>query len=280
MLQEIKYQIENLSKPLADVDITQSESWIGITEFSDDEQSVYFADKQAKLPEKIKFPIIRSLDAETALVINSRIQVLNYEFEEYESNKHKIVNTIYLNENNAWIISSESEVKANFSVGDAIQDIVITKDFIVITQFDEGAIGGDGLSVFDRSGKKLFGYYDVFGEKSVTIYDCYAACLIENNKIAFFAYNDFNLVLFDIDTKTQEIFETPIAIYGSDAITLVEEKIYFHSPYDDKFGIYEWQTGNKKAQKVGEYQNDFIRGLPNGRFMAKTDSGYSLISLQ
>lgn len=285
MFQETKYQIKNLSNPLADVDITQSGSWVGITEFSDDEQSVYFGNKQVKLPEKIKFPIIRSLDTDTALVIDSRIQVLNYEFEEYEPNKHRLINITYLNENNAWIINSTSEVKANFSADDAIQDVVITRDFIVTTQFDEGAIGGDGLSVFDQSGKKLFGYEELFGKDSVDVYDCYAAALVENNQIIFCPYTEFPLVLFDIDNKTQQVWETPAEVHSFNAVTKLEHKVYFHKTYKLElegydFGIYEWQIGSKETRKVGEYRNHFVRGLPKGRFIGRTDSGYSIISLQ
>lgn len=263
MLRETKYRIENLSKPLADLDITQSGSWVGVTDFSDANQSVYFENNQIKLPEKVRFPIIRSIDEETVLIVNSRGR----------------------NQNNAWIITSSGEVKANFPADDAIEDVVITKDFIVVTQFDEAAIGGDGVCVYDFEGKRLFNYHEVFGKESVDICDCYAAALVKENQIIFCPYTEFPLVLFDIEAKTQQVWETPDIIQGFHAITKFEDKIYFHRVYKLElegydFGIYEWQIGSEKAERIGEYSNYFVRGLPEGRFLARTDSGYAIISLQ
>ncbi len=277
MLQETKIRIEHLSKPLADLDITQPGSWVGVTDFSDVEQSLFFADTQIKLPEKIRFPVIRSIDENRVLVADTRIQK---DYEIIESNStNTTLKTTLLNENNAWIITSTGEIKANFSADDAIQDIIITKDFIVVTQFDEAAIGGDGVCIYNFEGKRLFSYYDLFGEKSVTIYDCYAATLVKENQIIFCPYNEFPLVLFDIETKTQQVWKTPSEVGGSGAITQLAGKIYFHSPYNDKTAIYEWQIGSERAEKIGEYSN-YLRGLPDGKFLAKGDLGYTIISLQ
>lgn len=279
MLRELEYRIENLAKPLADLDITKSGSWVGVTDFADTEQSIFFGDKQILLPEKVRFPIIRSIDDETVLVVDSRMQVLNYEFEEFEPGKSRLTNVQYLNENNAWLIGSTGKIKAAFCADDAIEDVIVTKDFIVVTQFDEGAIGGDGITIFDLKGNRLFGYHDVFGDESVDIYDCYAACLVEDNQIIFCPYTEFPLVLFDIEAKTQQVWETPQIVHGFSAITKLKDKIYFHHSYKDKFAIYEWQIGTDKAERIGEYQNYFVRGLPDGRFLAKGDAGYTIISL-
>lgn len=288
MLRELEYRIENLAKPLADLDITKSGSWVGVTDFADTEQCVFFGDKQILLPEKIKFPKIRSIDDETALVVDSRAirldlivdgkeQWVDYKFKKGELEKNRVGKAIY--SSNAWLINSTGEIKANFFADDAIQDIIVTKDFIVVTQFDEGAIGGDGVLIFDLKGNRLFGYSDVFGAESVTIYDCYAACLVGDNQIIFCPYTEFPLVLFDIEAKTQRIWEAPQIVHGFNAITKRKDKIYFHHSYTDKFAIYEWQIGTDKAERIGEYPNYFVRGLPDGRFLAKGDAGYTIISL-
>jgi hypothetical protein len=258
MLQEKEFRIENLSKPLADIDINQSGSWVGITEFSDDKQSIYFGDKQVRLPEKIRFPKIRSIDEETVLFANARAWT----------------------QDNAWIITSSGEVKANFSAGDAIRDIVITKDFIVVTHFDEAACFGEGINVYDYEGRHLFGYHEVFKDKAVKIFDCYAACLIKENQIIFYPYNKFPLVLLNIEVRTQQIWETPNLLKGSNAVTKLDEKVYFHSPYKDQTGMYKWETRSEKAEKIGEHSSYFVRGLPNGKFLSRNDSGYSIISPQ
>lgn len=258
MLRETEYRIENFSKPFVDLDITQSGLWVGVTDFSDDEQSVYFGKNQVRLSEKVKFPIVRAIDDETVLVANSRAW----------------------SQNNAWIISASGEVKSNFAAGDAIENIVITKDFIVVGYFDEAACYGEGLTVFDFQGNEVFGYEEAFGKEAVSIYDCYASALVKENQIIICPYTEFPLVFFDIETKTQQIWETPAAVHGSSAITKLNDKIYFHSPYSDKFGIYEWKIESEKAEKVDEYSNYFVRGLPEGKFLAKGDSGYTIISLQ
>ncbi len=263
MLKEAEFKIEKFSKPLADLDITQSGSWVGITDFLDEEQSVYFKENRINLPEKIKFPIIRAINDETVLIANSRAWT----------------------QNNAWIIDASGEIKSNFAAGDAIENIVITKDFIVVTYFDEAACFGEGLVVFDFEGNKLFGYEETFGKDAVKVFDCYASALVKENQIIFCPYTEFPLVLFDITAKTQQVWETPAAVQGFHAITKLADKIYFHLKYrlelkGYNFGIYEWQIGGKETRKIGEYQNYFVRGLPNGRFLARSDAGYTIISLQ
>jgi hypothetical protein len=263
MLQVKEFKIANLLKPLADIDITHLNSWVGVTDFSDNEQSVYFGNNQVRLPEKVNFPIVRAIDDQTVLVANSRAWT----------------------QNNAWIISATGEVKSNFSAGDAIENIVIAKDFIVVGYFDEAACYGEGLTVFDFQGNELFGYKEAFGKEAVSIYDCYASALVEENQVVFCPYTEFPLVFFDIESKTQEVWETPVAVHGFSAITKFADKIYFHRTYNPEidgydFGVYEWQIGSKEARKIGECQSHFTRGLPNGRFLARTDSGYTIISLQ
>lgn len=277
MLQETEFKIENLQRPLIDIDITQSNSWVGITGYLENEyvrspkfpigSHIHFGDKSYSLPKELRHPLVRSINEETALVLGASKQ--------YDENDKK----------NVWIINSAGEVKNSFCTDSAVENVVITKDFIVVTYFDEAACYGDGIEVYDFEGKLLFGYEEVFGKESVEIFDCYAAAFVEENQIIFCPYTEFPLVLFNIESKTQQVWETPEVVRGFHAITKLSEKIYFHRTYSldlegYDFGIYEWQIGSKEAQKKGEYQSYFVRGLPNGRFLAPTDSGYTIISLQ
>lgn len=262
MIEETIYEISSVSKSLADLDITSSGSWIGVTDFSDAEQSVYFGDRKIKLPEKVRFPFIRSIDEENILIVNARGR----------------------DTSNAWIINISGETKANFSVEDAIEDVIITKDFIVVTQFDEAAIGGDGVCVYDFQGNRLFNYHEIFGAEGVEICDCYAAALVKENRIIFCPYTEFPIVLFDIKAKSQQVWEIPHIVHGSSAITKRGDKFYFHRIYRSElegydFGIYEWQIGAEEVKKVGEYPNHFTRGLPDGKFLAKNESGYTIITI-
>lgn len=277
MLQEKEFKIENLQRPLIDIDITQANSWVGITGYLESEHirfpkipfgtHIHFGDKFYSLPKELRLPSVRSINEETALVRGISKQ--------YDKQDQR----------NAWIINCFGEVKINFFSDYAVEDIVVTKDFIVATQFDEGAIGGDGVCVYDFEGNRLFNYHEVFGAESVFIADCYAAAFVKENQIIFCPYTEFPLVVFDIENKTQEVWETPAAVHGFSAITKLADKIYFHRTYNPEidgydFGVYEWQIGSKEARKIGEYQNHSTRGLPNGRFLAQTDSGYTIISLQ
>lgn len=262
MIEETKYEIGAISQSLADLDITQTGAWVGITDFSDADQSIYFGNRKIKLPEKVRFPFIRSIDEETVLVVNARGR----------------------NQNNAWIITASGETKANFPVDDAIEDVIITKDFIVVTQFDEAAIGGDGVCVYDFQGRRLFNYYEIFGAESVEICDCYAAALVKENRIIFCPYTEFPMVLFDIEAKSQQIWEIPQAAKRFHAITKRGSKFYFHRIYRLElegydFGIYEWEIGSEDVRKVGEYANHFTRGLPGGKFLAKNETGYAIITV-
>lgn len=272
MIQETEFKIENLERTLIDIDITQSNSWVGITGYLENEHTrhpkfpigshIHFGDKSYPLPKKLRNPLVRSISENAALVSGASKQ--------YDENDNK----------NAWIISSSGELKTDFSIASAVGDVVVTKDFVVVTYFDESACYGEGLEVYDFEGKLLFGYEELFGKESVEIYDCYAAALVQENQIIFCPYTEFPLVLFDIEAKTQQVWETPAIVQGFSAITKLEDKIYFHHSYTDKFGIYEWQIGSENAERIGEYSNYFVRGLPNGRFLAQTDSGYAIISLQ
>ncbi|MEP6719784.1 MAG: hypothetical protein ABJB21_11600 [bacterium] len=64
---------------------------------------------------------------------------------------------------------------------------------------------------------------------------------------------------------------------GSNAISVLNDKVYFHSPYDDETGVYEWQIGKQSAERVGSYPGR-LRGLSDGKFLAVEKAGYVVIS--
>src|SRR5213078_4860815 len=110
------------------------------------------------LPEALRFPQVASIDEETALVVDSRAG---------------------RDRKNAWIIHDSGVIKGNFFAGDAIEDLVVTENFLVTTYFDESALSsngieGNGVAVFDMHGDFQFGYREVFSTDSVDVADCYA----------------------------------------------------------------------------------------------------------
>lgn len=246
---------------LYDVDITPYGKWIGVTEFGD-RQSLSFGGRTVVLPEPLRFPHVAAINDETALVVNGRAW----------------------QDKNAWVINSSGEVKANFFAGDAIQNILASESFLVITYFDESAltspgIEGNGVAVFAVDGNFRFGYRELFGEVAADIADCYCACWAEENRVFFFPYTDFPLVSFDLEKKTQEIWETPVEVVGSNGLTANGHTVYFHGPYKDEQGIYQWCIGDEGAKRLGNYEGR-LRGLRRGRFLAVEKAGYTIISPQ
>src|SRR5688572_22260434 len=130
MLSEVRTELPDLPSPLADVDLAPSSRWIGVTEPSKS-QLLLFPNRSVALSEEIRFPKIRAIDDDTAVIVNSRTWTRN----------------------NGLIVSSSGE-KHSFYAGDAIQDVLASDEFIIITYFDESAltssgIEGNGVAVFD-----------------------------------------------------------------------------------------------------------------------------------
>ena len=101
----------------------------------------------------------------------------------------------------------------------------------------------------------------------------------------FYPYTEFPLVSFDLENKSHEIWRAPSVLAGSNGITSAGGAVYFHSPYDDEQGIYEWRIGDDVARRIGERPGypagahaRRLRGLRGGRFLAVEKSGYTVIS--
>ncbi|MEK6325202.1 MAG: hypothetical protein AABN33_26475 [Acidobacteriota bacterium] len=203
MLSETSRRIESLPRPLYDLDLAPSGAWIGVTEQEGDHQSLSFSGRIIPLSQPCLFPRVRAIDGDTAVVVDARTR---------------------RQEKNAWVVTSSGEIKAHFYAGDAVQDVLVSSEFIVVTYFDESAltssgIEGNGVAVFNSAGEFLFGYKDLFGEKAVDVADCYAACWNVRNCVLFYPYTEFPLVSLDLHARMQRVCETPVEVTGSGAIT-------------------------------------------------------------
>jgi hypothetical protein len=259
MLREERHQIADLPGELSDLDFTPSGKWIGVTQ-PGDSQWIIFNGNSRPLPEGFSFPKIRSIDDHTVVLINSRAGT----------------------ETNGWIIDSSGKTKAQFYAGDAIQDVLASPDFIVITYFDEGAltsarIEGNGVAVFDVDGNFLFGYRDLFGDDAVSIADCYAACWASPSRILFFPYTDFPLVSFDLNAKTQVVWDPPDEVVGCGAISSQGDTVFFHRPYRDEGSILAWKIGTESAEHIGGFSRP-LRGLNDGKFLSVESNGFVIVS--
>ena len=115
MIQETEFRIENLQRTLIDIDITQSNSWVGITGYLESElirfpeipfgTHIHFGNNSFNLPKEIRIPKVRSVNEDMALVFGISKQ--------YDENDRK----------NVWIINSFGEVIADLSTDNAVENL-------------------------------------------------------------------------------------------------------------------------------------------------------------
>jgi len=261
MLTSVTHRLDNAPKEVFDLDIAPSGNWIATTEVGKS-QHLSFGGKQIALSQNIRFPMVRALGEDLALIVDSRAG----------------------KKPNGWIIDSSGEVIRNFYAGDAIEDVLVSDRYIVISYFDESAcsssgIEGNGVAVFDEQGNYLFGYREIFGDQAVNVYDCYCTCWTQENWVLFFPYMEFPLVSFDLENKSQQIYSVPDELRGSNAISCKDNTVFFHSPYDDENGIYRWTLNEGNATRIGGYSGR-LRGLTSGRFLAIEKSGYTIVAAE
>lgn len=217
-------------------------------------QVLMFNGREAKMPKKLRSPIVRAIDDNTAVVVDAR----GYP-------------------NPLWVIDSNGKVQSKFNVNDAIADILVSAKWIVVTYFDEWAATGEGLEVYDVSGRLHLSYEKDFGDEAVNVSDCYCACWVETNKLAFFPYSGFPLVQLDLSSFTQEIWATPETVSGAHSVTTLATYAFFHSPYHSRDDILKWQIGSDDTAHVGKIKGS-LRGLQGGRFLSLQESGYAVLS--
>jgi len=174
-----------------------------------------------------------------------------------------------------------SKEPISFHIGDAVQDVVVTESYIVFTYFDEGAgsnhpISGEGVSVFNWQGEFQFGYSSKIGRAAVRIFDCYAACHVNRDEIAFCAYtgDGFSLVKWDIEHNTQMLVEVPSALFGPSAISVNRDAWFFYSTHKFKNTIVCYKR--KRITDCGEWEG-VLKSLSEGKFLELRSDGFSVI---
>jgi hypothetical protein len=256
-MKEVTTNIELDGEVLVDIDVLADDSYITIT----DKGRVVFPFDKIEIEQTFKFPIIRQLNDKSFLVADSRTN--NDETD------------------NCFIYDLEGNALKHFYAGDGIQDIEVLRDKIVITYFDEGVYGTDGpnnygLVIFDFDGNILFKYNEKHGHQIIS--DCYCICKHGANRVLFLPYTEFPLIELNLDTGDEKKYEIPGQLKGSNGLTSNADSVIFHSPYDDKRGIYKWKIGDKKADKIGEY-SEGLRGLKDARFISIGQKGFTILDL-
>jgi hypothetical protein len=255
-MKAITVKLELSEKNLVGFDFKSENEFLGITKTNE----IVTPFSNFEIDINIKYPIIRILDEELFLLIDIRT----------EKNKE-----------NCLVFNHKGDLKNKFYIGDGIEDVTVIKNKIIASYFDEGVFGAEGpnnngLSIFDLKGKLLFGYNDKHGQ--LEIVDCYCICKFDSQKILFLGYTEFNLIELNIITHEEVVYKLPSDLAGCNAMTTWKNKIYFHSPYKDKEGIYEWEFNRENATKIGNYKGN-LRGLNNGKFLDFKNKSYTLIEM-
>lgn len=190
---------------------------------------------------------------------------------------------------NAWIVDpKDGRMLSGFSVGDGVEDVVVLRDFIVVSYFDEGVLGGigparEGVAVFDRQGAYLWGYHGAIRD-SVGLVSCYAMCPTGPNAVALCGYMGFELVELNVGQQSQVVRATPPKLHGCSAITFLKETAFFRGPYPRK-GEGEHVRDEVYAFKATGHYDRFgylpgptARGLVNGRMLTIGEHGVRVAS--
>ena len=245
-------------------DVHPPNHWIAVAGRSAECLRLYSDHGVIDIPQACRFPITRYIDNNTVLVASARIARQD--------------------EINTWIIDlSSGHRQAEFSIGDAVKDILVMDNHLVVSYFDEGIFGDikpsdEGFSIFDKSGNFLYGYNN-HSSNSVFISDCYAISKKNEEEFILFPYADFPIVNFNLANKQQIIFEIPEVLHGSCVISYIDDAFLFCSPYIDRNGIYSFEVDSSFFQKIGSQPAFYSRGLPDGRILGWQENSISIMTI-
>jgi hypothetical protein len=251
--------LPGLPGALADVDVGTHGAWVAACELP---QGPIIVTSQAEFecPAQGPGPLVRLLENGDVLVIAP---------------------SAFGGVGNACICSPTGQLRTRFSVGDGVEDAIIVGGHIVCSYFDEGVLhggecAGDGVSVFDLTGRQLLGYHtDVSG--AVRIVDCYCITASAPNEICFSAYTDFAIVRLNILTGRQRVHELPAQLHGCKALSTRGAEFIMHSPYDAKGEVFCWSPGAAPVW-VGTHHGR-LRGREGGEFLGPAPEGYATLHM-
>ncbi|KAA9327023.1 hypothetical protein F0P96_17405 [Hymenobacter busanensis] len=213
---------------------------------------VWSNDWRLPLRQSFRFPLIRRVDADSFLVVECRRTLRN----------------------NGFLFSTAGELLHIFDAGDAVEDVMIQAGRIVVSHFDEEP--GDGLAVFDLTGRQLFGFNS---RQQEFIFDCYAMCPSGAESVLFYAYTEFHLHELRLTDFQLRQWPTPPDFLGSHALTASHDNVIFWGSYADNTGLFWWNRHNRVTSfgNVPCVLEARPRGLGNGKFLTHDDRGFTII---
>jgi hypothetical protein len=243
-----------------DFDLGLDDAWVGLFRRADGTSFVHssrFAPFQ--IAAALESPRIRRLGEDRVVVADSRSRGASP---------------------NGFIFSSTGEQLRAFDAGDGVQDVITFGDLFAVSYFDEGVFGtaspsNQGVAVFDRDGKYSWGYASRLGADAVEIADCYSACRLDDDRLAFSPYTSFPLVVLNLRSGAQEVVELPEALHGATALSIRGKHTFFYGPYASKDRLFRWAPGEEPVD-LGRHAGP-LRGIGAGRFVASSERGFTLL---
>lgn len=164
---------------------------------------------------------------------------------------------------NIFIVDSSGKLLHSFKGGEAFEEIVVGKEGIWISYFDEGIFGNgistEGLVLFDMTGNILLRYHSDLLNPN-TIADCYALCKGRGTSVWIFPYTDFPLVEINSKERTSRTYPVPELLHGAHALCIRGKYAYFFDPYNSNQKMYQLKIGTQKPLLLGTVQGA-LRGL-------------------
>jgi hypothetical protein len=242
-----------------DFDVLGDGTWVGLFQRSEGIFVLSSQGTEFAVRASVSFPIVRFVDSEHVVVVSQRA---------------------VRDAGQSFIARLDGTSQVSLSAGDGVADVVVLRDLIAVTYFDEGVFSGiapseQGIAFFDFQGQLFAGYRSLFGSDAVDIVDCYAACRVDHHTIGFSAYLGFDLAWAaprDLKHRAEPLPET---LHGAAAVTFQRDRVYLFSPYVAKGSLVECTPGG--AREIGRHPGP-LRGLEYGRFLSNGEHGFTVIT--
>jgi hypothetical protein len=252
VLPTTNYALECGPHQLVDVDADEYGRYIALL----DNSEVCTAMWRIRLPFTFEYPLIRELDEERFLIVETR----------------------QLTTDNGHIFTTTGQRLLSFNAGDGVEDVLIQASRIVISYFDEGVLGGtkpasDGLAVFNFTGQQVFGFN---ASQPHFILDCYCMCRQGKDSMLAYTYTDF--VLWEICLTNYRVSQlaTPVDVEGATALTTFQKDIVFYSSHAYKTSFLWWDRKTRVRHLPAPQAS--LRGIGNGKFLTHDAAGFSIIN--
>lgn len=192
---------------------------------------------------------------------------------------------------NAFVISADGTMHAEFPIGDALSDVVWTEQAIVAGYFDEGVFGKDslaqnGIAVFDHTGNVRWGWNRQKSLALPEVYDCYAMAVAADRPCAIGAiiYTRYRgeawaFIMLDLETMGARVYEVPEILNRTKAITATTDGVWlFAVRTDDGQSIVAWRPGEVLYTSV-RTPIALRRGVGHGRFIGFGDETAEIVEV-